>query len=77
MKKSSASWADVKSKLADFDQPGLIGLVQDQSLPTWYERSNRPTAANRAEETLGAFAVAQWNVAPLKTDQPMVRTARV
>ncbi len=26
---SSPSWADVKAKLADFDCPGLIGLVQD------------------------------------------------
>ena len=47
MKKSSASWADVKSKLADFDQPGLICLVQDQSLPTWYERGKRAEAADR------------------------------
>lgn len=23
------SWSDVKNKLADFDSPGLIGLVQD------------------------------------------------
>ena len=27
--RSSASWTDVKAKLADFDCPGLIGLVQD------------------------------------------------
>ncbi len=46
-----------------------------------YERSNRPTAANRAEETLrvtpGAFVVAEWTAAPLKTDQALVRNARV
>ena len=36
--------------------------------PTAYERSNRPAAANRAEETLRAFVVAQWNVALRKTD---------
>ncbi len=28
-KKSSPTWSDVKSKLADFDRAGLIGLVQD------------------------------------------------
>ena len=43
----------------------------------WYERSNRPTAASRAEETLCVFGVAKWNAEPLKTDQTMVRTARV
>jgi len=51
-----------------------------QSCPTRYERSNRPTAANRAEETLRvprAVVVAKWMAAPLKTDQAMVRNARV
>lgn len=28
-KKSQPTWTDVKSKLADFDRAGLIGLVQD------------------------------------------------
>lgn len=28
-KKSTPSWSDVKTRLADFDRPGLIGLVQD------------------------------------------------
>lgn len=28
-KKSKASWSDVKSKLADVDRVGLIGLIQD------------------------------------------------
>lgn len=28
-KKTTPSWSDVKSKLADFDRAGLIGLVQD------------------------------------------------
>lgn len=28
-KKSTPSWSDVKTKLADFDRAGLIGLVQD------------------------------------------------
>src|SRR5215472_8137395 len=27
-RKASPSWSDVKSKLADFDRAGLIGLVQ-------------------------------------------------
>lgn len=27
--KKSLSWSDVKVKLADFDRPGLLGLVQD------------------------------------------------
>ena len=27
--RSKPSWSDVKGKLADFDRPGLIGLVQD------------------------------------------------
>ena len=27
--RSKPSWSDVKAKLADFDRPGLIGLVQD------------------------------------------------
>jgi len=27
--RSKPSWSDVKDKLADFDRPGLIGLVQD------------------------------------------------
>ena len=40
------------------------------------ERSNRPAAANRAEETLGGLAVAEWKAAPLKTDQALVRNAR-
>ncbi len=50
--------------------PGML----DHSMPirsifqSRYERSNRPTAANRAEETLGAFVVAQLNTEPLKTD---------
>ena len=54
------------------------GLRAQYSLfQTRHERSNRPTAAIRAEETLGAFVVAEWHVAPLKTDQAMVRNARV
>ena len=28
-KKSKATWSDVKSKLADVDRIGLIGLIQD------------------------------------------------
>ena len=52
-----------------------------QPLLSRCEPSNRPTAANRAEETLratrGAFVVAEWTVAPLKTDQALVRNARV
>lgn len=35
------------------------------------------TAANRAEETLGGLTVAEWKAAPLKTDQALVRNARV
>jgi hypothetical protein len=27
--RSKPSWSDVKDKLADFDRPGLLGLVQD------------------------------------------------
>ncbi len=27
--KANSSWSDVKTKLADFDRPGLLGLVQD------------------------------------------------
>ena len=42
-----------------------------------YERSNRPTAANRAEETLCAFGVAELSAVPLKTDQAMVLNARI
>ncbi len=42
-----------------------------------YERSNRPTAANRAEETLFPFGVAELSAVPLKTDQTMVLNARV
>ena len=52
-------------------------ISSHESFPTRYERSNRPTAANRAEETLGAFVVAEWKAAPLKTDQALVRNARV
>ena len=51
--------------------PGDAGVI-----PTRKERSNRPAAANRAEETMGGFVVAKWNAAPLKTDQAMVRNAR-
>lgn len=29
VKKSSPSWIDVKTALADFDRPGLLALVQD------------------------------------------------
>ena len=28
-KKSTPSWSDVKTKLADFDRAGLLGLLQD------------------------------------------------
>lgn len=28
-KKNASSWSDVKTKLADFDRAGLLGLVQD------------------------------------------------
>jgi hypothetical protein len=42
-----------------------------------FERSNRPAAANRAEETKGGFAVAKWNAALRKTGKAMVRNARV
>ena len=38
-----------------------------------YERSNRLAAANRAEQTQGGFVVAERRVAPVKTDQAMVR----
>ena len=27
--KNTPSWSDVKTKLADFDRAGLLGLVQD------------------------------------------------
>ena len=40
------------------------------------ERSNRPPAENRAEETLCAFVVAKWRAEPLKTEQAMVLYAR-
>ena len=40
------------------------------------ERSNRPTAENRAEETLCAFVVAKLRAEPLKTEQSMVLYAR-
>ena len=57
---------------------GLHGYpVNTQPFPTWYERSNRPTAENRAEETLCAFVVAKLSAEPLKTDQAMVLYARV
>lgn len=29
-KKTTSSWSDVKTKLADFDRVGLLGLLQDQ-----------------------------------------------
>ena len=45
--------------------------------PTGFERSNRPAAANCAEETLRAFVVAKWEAALRKTDKTMVRNARV
>jgi len=57
-----------------------LHIVKPESCPTRCERSNRPTAANRAEETLRvprAVVVAKWMAAPLKTDQAMVRNARV
>jgi hypothetical protein len=41
------------------------------------ERNNRPAAANRAEETMGGFAVAKWNPALRKTGMAMVRNARL
>ena len=41
------------------------------------ERSNRPAAANRAEETHVFAIVARWNAVPLKTDVAMVHIARV
>jgi hypothetical protein len=41
-----------------------------------WSTSNRPVAANRAEETRGPWAVAEWDAAPLKTDQSMVPAAR-
>ena len=60
----------------------ILGVVNtarklSKSCPTRCERSNRPAAANRAEETMGGFVVAKWRAAPLKTDQAMVRNARV
>jgi hypothetical protein len=36
-----------------------------------------PPAANRAEETRSVLVVAELMVAPLKTDQAVVRNARV
>ena len=35
-------------------------------IPTGYEHSNRPAAASRAEETLGAVLVASLPAVPLK-----------
>jgi hypothetical protein len=42
-KKSKATWSDVKSKLADVDRVGLIGLIQDLY------------AANKDNQTFGAM----------------------
>ena len=52
-------------------------VCKSESCPTRCERSNRPTAENRAEETLCAFVVAKLSAEPLKTDQAMVLYARV
>ena len=41
------------------------------------ERGNRPTAANRSDETLPAFVVEDSIAVPLKTDKAMVINARV
>ena len=51
-------------------------LVDGSHFQFRYERSNRPTAENRAEETLRAFVVAKLSAEPLKTDQAMVLYAR-
>ena len=60
-----------------FDTIETEALKLSPVLPTRYERNNRLAAANRAEEIRSAFGVAKWNAVPLKTDQTLVRSARV
>ena len=54
-----------------------LGCAATAEFDQGYERSNRPTAENRAEETLCAFVVAKLSAEPLKTEQTMVLYARV
>lgn len=60
--RSKPSWSDVKAKLADFDRPGLIGLVQDLYAASKDNQAFLHTRLHLCEDVLEPYkaAVDRW-----------------
>ena len=60
--RSSPSWTDVKAKLADFDCPGLIGLVQDLYTASKDNRAFLRARLHLGEDVLKPYkeAIDRW-----------------
>jgi len=60
--RSKPSWSDVKGKLADFDRPGLIGLVQDLYAASKDNQAFIHARLNLGEDVLKPYkeAIDRW-----------------
>ena len=60
--RSKPSWSDVKGKLADFDRPGLIGLVQDLYVASKDNQAFIHARLNLGEDVLKPYkeAIDRW-----------------
>ena len=60
--RSSPSWSDVKAKLADFDRPELIGLVQDLYAASKDNQAFLHTRLHLGEDVLKPYkeAIDRW-----------------
>ena len=60
--RSKPSWSDVKAKLADFDRPGLIGLVQDLYAASKDNQAFLHTRLHLCEDVLEPYkeAIDRW-----------------
>ncbi len=61
-KKATASWIDVKTRLADLDRTGLLGLVQDLYAASKDNQAFLHTRLHLGEDVLGPYkaAVDRW-----------------
>ena len=56
--KSQPAWSDVKAKLAEFDQPGLLNLIKDL-----YTASKKGFSAHQLHRTMGVTYKTAWFMA--------------
>jgi hypothetical protein len=79
VRKTSPTWSDVKGKLAEFDRPGMLGIIQDL-----YAASKNNQAFLHARLSLGGDVLAPYKVTidrwlwpdVFKNQLPSVATAK-